>query len=170
MCRASLSTPAQGSQRWINDGVNVTSQHVGVGARQPFPALNEFDRSGAAAWQRAQLGDRAPVRVTITRSPRSTRSSTSPPLLRRSRTLFVSTSDFTGRFPRAGHAWPRLVGSVELPSAPPSHGGSLPYAGVKRRSPLASACSLPSPRSMGVLLAVWKIKLSRAGRRTSYFG
>ena len=61
MCRASLSTPAQGSQRWINDGVDVTSQRVGVNARQPFPTLNEFDRSGAAAWQRAQLGDRAPV-------------------------------------------------------------------------------------------------------------
>jgi hypothetical protein len=61
MCRASLSTPAQESQRWINDAVDVTSQHVGVNARQPFPALNEFDRSGAAVCQRAQLGDRAPV-------------------------------------------------------------------------------------------------------------
>jgi hypothetical protein len=61
MCPASLLRPAQGSQRRINDGVDVTSQHVGFNARQPFPALNEFDRSGTAAWQRAQLGDRAPV-------------------------------------------------------------------------------------------------------------
>ena len=53
--------PPQMSQRWINHSVDVAAQRVGVKTGQPLPALDELGRSGAAAWQRAQLGDRAAV-------------------------------------------------------------------------------------------------------------
>ena len=61
MCRASPSTRCQGSQRRSYDGVDIAPQRVRVDTRQPFPALDEFGRSGAAAWQRTELGDRAAV-------------------------------------------------------------------------------------------------------------
>jgi hypothetical protein len=53
--------PRQMSQRWIDDSVDVASQRIGVDTGQLLPALNELSGSGAAAWQWAQLGDRAAI-------------------------------------------------------------------------------------------------------------
>lgn len=49
------------SQRRINQVVDVAPKHVRVELRKDFAATNEFCRSGAGAWQRAEFGHRGAV-------------------------------------------------------------------------------------------------------------
>lgn len=61
MCRACPWMLRQASQRWVENGVDITPQRDVVDRWQWLPALDEFGSSGAAPWQWTQLGNRAPV-------------------------------------------------------------------------------------------------------------
>ena len=62
------------SQRPVQNVVNVGSQSCGIHRGRSSPALNQYCGWNGAACERSQLGDRWPSRVTVSASPRATRS------------------------------------------------------------------------------------------------
>ncbi len=94
--RRGVEHPPRGRLRGHSDGSMTVSMSRRSASRsmRGNPFLRSMSSTGLALRRGSGRNSATarPSRVTITRSPRSTRSSTSPPLLRRSRTVTDSTA------------------------------------------------------------------------------